>query len=158
MLDAAVEGAASGDAATGRCKVLAVSVLTSLDATELAEAWGRTTVRVEAEVLRLARLAEGSGLDGLVCSAHEAGIVRRELGDRLELLVPGIRVEGLASDQKRIATPSAAAAAGASYIVLGRTVVGAPDRRAAMDAVLADLGVERGGADPRSRGGAASLG
>ena len=141
MLEAAAEGAASQPSgASMRCKVLAVSVLTSLDAPALAEAWGRREVEVEAEVLRLARLARDSGIDGLVCSAREAGLIRRELGPRFEVLVPGIRLPGTGvDDQARAATPAAAAEAGATYIVLGRTVTGDADPVAAMARVQTQL-------------------
>ena len=142
MLRAAAAGAATSAGAGLRSRVLAVSVLTSLDAPSLAESWGRAPgVRVEDEVVRLARLAQSSGIDGLVCSAHEAAAVRSALGPGLELLVPGIRLTGSAhDDQVRVATPAAAAAAGATYIVVGRAVTEAADRRAAMSAVLDDLG------------------
>ena len=141
MLRAAAAAAATNAGAGARCRVLAVSVLTSFDASSLAEAWGRPpSMRLEEEVIRLARLARSSGIDGLVCSAHEAAAVRQALGGGLELLVPGIRFAGnSADDQMRVATPSAAAAAGATYIVVGRAVTEAADRRAAMAAVLREL-------------------
>ena len=141
MLRAAAAGASTGAGPGPRSRVLAVSVLTSLDAPSLAESWGRSRdVRVEEEVVRLARLAQSSGVDGLVCSAHEATAVRTALGTGLELLVPGIRLAGNAhDDQVRVATPAAAAAAGATYIVVGRTVTDAADPRGAMRAVLDDL-------------------
>ena len=141
MLRAAAGAAASSAGAGTRCRVLAVSVLTSLDAPGLAEAWGRSaSVQVEQEVVRLAGLAQSSGVDGLVCSALEAAAVRRALGGGLELLVPGIRFAGSAADdQIRVATPAMAAAAGANYIVVGRAVTEARDPRRAMEAVLAEL-------------------
>ena len=141
MLDAAAEGARGSRGGDSVCKVLAVSILTSMDAAALAEAWGRPSVHIEGEVLRLARVAREAGLDGLVCSAHEAGRVRESEGDALELLVPGIRPAGSgADDQARAATPTAAAEAGARYIVLGRAVTRAPDPRLAMVAVIDELG------------------
>ena len=85
---AAVEGA--GD----RCGVLAVSVLTSLDAAALGAAWGRKTVDVRNEVLRLSDLAAHAGAHGLVCAGTEARAVRDRHGDALRLLVPGIRPAG----------------------------------------------------------------
>ena len=141
MLRAAAGAAASSAGSGTRCRVLAVSVLTSLDAPGLAEAWGRSaSLAVEEEVVRLARLAQSSGIDGLVCSALEATAVRRALGGGLELLVPGIRFAGhAADDQIRVATPAMAATAGASYIVLGRAVTEAADPRRAMEAVLVEL-------------------
>ncbi len=141
MLEAAALGAAASVTTEGgRCKVLAVSVLTSLDAAALGDAWGRRDMDVETEVVRLAGLARDAGLDGLVCSALEARVVRQEFGSDLELLLPGIRLAGdPAHDQSRVATPSAAAEAGATYIVVGRSVTGAADPREAMSRVRAEL-------------------
>ena len=141
MLEAAALAAAeAGAARSERCRVLGVSILTSMDAVALGAAWGRTNLDVGSEVVRLARLARDTGLAGLVCSAHEAGSVAREHGAALELLIPGIRLSGASlDDQARAATPSAAARAGARYIVLGRTVTAAADPRAAMALVLSEL-------------------
>ena len=147
MLEAAVEGAEES-ADGGRCEVLAVSVLTSLGAEALAEAWGRggegsggtALTSVEGEVLRLATLARASGAHGLVCSGSEARAVRAAHGDALALLVPGIRfAEGSTHDQARVVTPRAAVEAGARYLVLGRAVTGARDPAAAMRAVLDEI-------------------
>jgi orotidine-5'-phosphate decarboxylase len=130
MLDAAVEGAGNA------CGVLAVTVLTSLDAAALGEAWGRPISRVEDEVLRLAELARGAGAHGIVCSGAEAAMVRAKYGNTLRLLIPGIRLPGGdAHDQARVVTPEAALAAGASYLVLGRAVTAATDPREALTAV-----------------------
>lgn len=127
MLRAAVDGA--GD----RCGVLAVTVLTSLDAEALAESWGRKIAAIEDEVLRLAELARSAGAHGIVCAAAEAAAVRAAHGEALRLLVPGIRLEGgSVHDQARVATPKEAVAAGASYIVLGRAITGAADPRGVM--------------------------
>lgn len=134
MLDAAVEGAGEG------CGVLAVTVLTSMDAASQAAVWGRDGLRVVDEVLRLSDLARAAGAHGIVCSGAEAAAVRARHGDALRLLVPGIRLAGGDShDQARVVTPAAAAAAGASYLVLGRAVTAAADPRSAMAGVLADL-------------------
>jgi orotidine-5'-phosphate decarboxylase len=135
MLRAAVEGAGP------RCGVLAVTVLTSLDAAALGAAWGREGVAVDAEVLRLAGLAAGAGAHGIVCSGREAAQVHSAFGAKLALLVPGIRLAGGdAHDQARTATPAAAAAAGARYLILGRAVTGASDPVAAMRRVNEELG------------------
>ncbi|HUX32758.1 MAG TPA: orotidine-5'-phosphate decarboxylase [Gemmatimonadaceae bacterium] len=137
MLDAAREGVG-----TSGCGVLAVTVLTSLDAGALAAAWGRdgATLDVMAEVLRLAGTAAEAGLHGVVCSGLEAGAVRDRFGARLRTLVPGVRLAGSgADDQARVVTPGGAAAAGASYVVLGRTVTAAGDPRGAMERVVAEL-------------------
>ena len=134
MVEAAVEGAGPS------CGVLAVTVLTSLDSTSLGEAWGRTIARVQDEVLRLADLARAAGARGIVCSGAEAAAVRAAHGSALELLVPGIRLAGGdAHDQARVVTPEAAVAAGASYLVLGRAVTGAPDPSVTLAAVQSTL-------------------
>jgi orotidine-5'-phosphate decarboxylase len=122
MLRAAVEGAGEN------CGVLAVTILTSLDAEELSQLWGRTVGTVENEVQRLAEVARATGAHGIVCAASEAAAVRAAHGDTLRILVPGIRLEGgSAHDQVRAATPKEAIAAGASYVVLGRAITGASD-------------------------------
>jgi orotidine-5'-phosphate decarboxylase len=123
--------------------ILAVTVLTSFDAAGLAAAWGRMRepLSLEAEVVRLAGEAAAAGLHGLVCSGAEVAAVRAAHGDRLALLVPGIRLAwGAAHDQRRVMTPGAAQGAGARYLVLGRAVTGAADPGAAMGAVLRELG------------------
>ena len=136
MMEAAVEAAGSD------CGVLAVTVLTSLDDAQLGEAWGRDRVDVENEVLRLAELARSARCHGIVCSGQEAQGVHSRHGTALKLLVPGIRLAGdSAGDQARIVTPDEAAAAGASYVVIGRSVTTARDPRAAMQRVNASLGI-----------------
>lgn len=134
MLEAAVESAGSS------CGVLAVTILTSLDDAMLGETWGRSGARVEDEVLRLAEMAKSAGAHGIVCSGHETARVRASHGDALKLLVPGIRLPGdAAQDQTRIVAPAEASRAGATYVVLGRTVTAAADPRKAMEAVSAEL-------------------
>ena len=136
MLRAAVDGAGPG------CGVLGVTVLTSLDSPALGAAWGREERRVDEEVLRLAGLAAGAGAHGIVCSGREAAQVHAAFGDRLALLVPGIRLSGGdAHDQARTSTPAAAAAAGVRYLILGRAVTGASDPAAAMRRVHEELGL-----------------
>jgi len=137
MLRAAQEAAS---AAGGRCNLLAVTVLTSFDEAALAATWGRESVEVEREVVRLAGDAAAAGLHGVVCSGAEAAAVRATYGDRLALLVPGIRLAGGSShDQRRVMTPAAAQAAGARYLILGRAVTAGADPRRAMTTVLAEL-------------------
>lgn len=134
MMQAAV------DAAGPNCGVLAVTILTSLNDAQLGEAWGRDRVDVENEVLRLAELARSAGCHGIVCSGQEADAVRSRHGNALKLLVPGIRLKGdSAGDQSRIVTPSEAAASGATYIVVGRSVTGAANPREAMAAVSREV-------------------
>jgi orotidine-5'-phosphate decarboxylase len=132
MVAAAVEGAGE------RCGVLAVTVLTSLDAAALGSAWGRSVARVEDEVLRLAEVSRSAGAHGIVCSGQEAAIVHATHGEALALLVPGVRPRGVdAHDQLRTVTPEQARDAGARYLVLGRAVTAAADPRAALVAIAA---------------------
>jgi orotidine-5'-phosphate decarboxylase len=133
MLDAAQE------AAGGNCGILGVTILTSLDGAGVGEAWGRESVDVGAEVLRMAATATRAGIHGVVCAGTEAAAVH-SAHPALALLVPGIRLQaGPVHDQKRVMTPSAARAAGAQYIILGRAVTAAPDPVAAMREVVVAL-------------------
>lgn len=142
---------AAQDAAGDACGILGVTVLTSFDGASLARAWGRAALAVDEEVGRLAADAAAAGLHGVVCSGAEVRRITSAHPD-LALLVPGIRLPGgAAHDQQRVVTPSAAQASGARYVVLGRAVTAAPDRRVAMGEVLAELssGVVRGVAGER---------
>jgi orotidine-5'-phosphate decarboxylase len=137
MLRAAADAARE---AGGHCQVLAVTVLTSLTAEAVAAAWGRSGLDVQSEVLRLAQVAAEAGVQGVVCGGSEARAVSERFGDRLSVLVPGVRAAGgAAQDQARVITPRGAAEAGARYIVVGRMVTGATDRRQAMQAVSREL-------------------
>ena len=131
--------AAAAAAGKETCKtVIAVTVLTSMDAEQL-NAIGVQASPAE-QVLRLARLTKEAGLPGVVCSALELPMLRREFGTEFLTLVPGIRPAGAsAGDQKRIMTPAQAADAGASYIIVGRPIVAAPEPAAAARAVLEEL-------------------
>lgn len=135
-----LEAASRAVEGTG-CGVLAVTVLTSLDAGEIADAWGRgADLDVATEVLRLSQVAVDIGVHGVVCSGREARAVTERFGERLAALVPGVRAAGgSAQDQARVVTPRQAKDAGARYVIIGRMVTAAPDRRAAMDAVLREL-------------------
>ena len=133
--------AAAAEAAEGTgCGLLGVTLLTSLDAATTGAVFGREVVALDDEVVRLAALADAAGLHGVVCSGHEAALVRDRFGGRLATLVPGIRLAGgAAHDQARVVTPAAAARAGARYVVLGRAVTAAPDPAAALSAIVAEL-------------------
>jgi orotidine-5'-phosphate decarboxylase len=138
MIAAAVEGAREGDP---ECEIFAVTVLTSLDATRLGDAWGRVDLDVAAEVVRLAGIARAAGAHGVVCGGGEAPRVREALGDALDILVPGVRLGGTpADDQQRVTTVRAAALAGADYVVVGRTVTASTDPQASMERVVRELG------------------
>ena len=135
MLEAARAALPDGHA---RPKLIAVTVLTSLTGRDLAEVGiGGDPA---AAALKLAALARSCGLDGVVCSAQEAALFERELGAEFWLVTPGIRRALSADDdQRRVLTPSAAIAAGADYLVIGRPVTRAEDPRAALDAINADV-------------------
>jgi len=142
MMRAAVEGAdAPGSPSRGpACRILAVTVLTSLDAAALGAASGREHVDPQAEVLRLSELSARAGVHGVVCSGQEAARVRERHGETLARLVPGIRLSGgNQHDQARVVTPAEAARAGANYIVIGRAVTQAADPVQAMERVQAEL-------------------
>ena len=136
MLRAAVEAAAKAAAGHERVKLLGVTVLTSLDDADLA-AVGQPGPASE-QVRRLALLAKECGLDGVVCSPLEVAMLRAACGKDFLLVVPGIRLMGLATgDQKRVMGPRETLAAGADYLVIGRPITGAPDPAAAARAMLA---------------------
>jgi orotidine-5'-phosphate decarboxylase len=124
------------------CEVFAVTILTSLTASDLAEVRGGAVSAADLtpDVMRLALLAKRAGVAGVVCSGLEAPMLRDRFGATLRLLVPGVRLPGDdRDDQSRVVTPEEAARAGASYIVLGRTVTSAPDPASAMDEAVASL-------------------
>jgi len=134
MMTAAAEAAK----APGSPRLLAVTVLTSMDAAQLA-ATGITASPAD-QVLKLAKLARQSGIDGFVCSAEEVAAVRAATGPQTLLVIPGIRPAGAAiDDQKRIATPSQAIAQGASMLVVGRPITQAKDPAAAAEDILNEI-------------------
>jgi orotidine-5'-phosphate decarboxylase len=134
MLSAAAEAAAT----PGAPKLLAVTVLTSMDANELSGIGVAGTPAQQ--VLRLAKLAKAAGIDGMVCSAEEVSTLRTEMGPQTMLVIPGIRPAGSATgDQKRIATPATAIAQGASMLVVGRPITRAADPAAAAQAILEEI-------------------
>jgi orotidine-5'-phosphate decarboxylase len=137
MLRAAVEAAAN--AGRGRPRILAVTVLTSLDRAALQQELG-VPLAVEGQVVRLAELAWTAGCDGVVASPLEASRLRSLLGRAALIVTPGVRPAGHArDDQARTATPAAACRAGADYLVVGRPVTEAADPAAAAAAILAEL-------------------
>jgi orotidine-5'-phosphate decarboxylase len=120
--------------------LIGVTVLTSMSDEDLRELGYRETA--QQRVLRLAKLAADSGLDGVVCSAMEAADLRRERGEQFCLVTPGIRLAGDdAGDQRRVVTPADAVAMGSNYLVIGRPVTGADDPLAALQRVHAELGL-----------------
>jgi orotidine-5'-phosphate decarboxylase len=146
MMQRAVESVTEVAERSGgvRARVLAISVLTSIDAAILSQI-GITSGPADS-VLRLVRLAESSGVDGIVSSPQEIRSIRNAVSNPNFLIVtPGIRPaknESQREDQKRVATPQAAITAGASYLVVGRPITGASDPYAAAQEIVAEM--ERG--------------
>ena len=119
-------------------KIIAVTVLTSLAAEDLA-AMGISGTPLE-QVVRLAKLTKDSGLDGVVCSPHEIAAVRAACGADFLIVTPGVRPSTSASDdQKRVMTPKRALEAGADILVIGRPITGAPDPAQAAKEIAAEL-------------------
>ena len=118
--------------------LLGVTVLTSMDEQDMIEAGYEYDPHTL--VLRRAEQAFAAGMGGIVCSADEAAAVRRIVGPDLAVVTPGIRPSGAEhGDQKRVMTPADAIRAGASHLVVARPIVQAPDRRAAAQAILAEM-------------------
>jgi orotidine-5'-phosphate decarboxylase len=125
-------------ARTGGLRILAVTVLTSYDDSDLKAAGYDTCVKTL--VAARAEQAWRLGVDGLVCSPEEAANVRSIVGAGMTIVTPGIRPAGSgAGDQKRIMPPAAAVAAGADYLVVGRPIIAASDPRAAAQAIIAEI-------------------
>lgn len=114
--------------------LIAVTVLTSMEQCDLAGIG--INVEPSQQVMRLARLTQHAGLDGVVCSAQEATQLKAELGQDFKLVTPGIRPIGAdVGDQKRIMTPEKAIAAGSDYLVIGRPITQAADPAAVLAAI-----------------------
>ena len=126
--------------AAGETRLLGVTVLTSLSAVDLEATWGRKNPSVVEEVGRLADLAAQYRIHGVVASPHEASSVRSRVGSEFLVVTPGIRPAGVGhDDQQRVATPSAAIAAGADYLVVGRSITRASDPEAALYSILTEV-------------------
>ena len=140
MMRAAREAAESAAGDGPRMRLIAVTVLTSLDDADL-DAVGQCHPAGD-QVRRLAALAQASGLDGVVCAATEVAALRAECGRDFLLVVPGIRPAGAGlGDQKRVMTPEQAMAAGATHLVIGRPITEAADPAAAAREIAAELGL-----------------
>jgi orotidine-5'-phosphate decarboxylase len=137
MMQAAREAIES---APRKPKLIAVTVLTSMAETDLREVGIEASPLVAA--MKLARLARDCGLDGVVCSAHEAGEIRDRIGRNFLRVTPGIRLpEDSAGDQKRVMTPQIAIESGASYLVIGRSVTRAADPLAVLARINREIAV-----------------
>ena len=131
------------DKAPHRPLLIGVTVLTSMSSQDLKETGIQSGT--EKQVLRLTRLCREAGLDGVVCSAQEVSVVRREFGKDFCLVTPGIRPAGSAADdQKRTMTPAEAIAAGSDYLVIGRPIIQAPDPLQALLAIEREIGAVQG--------------
>ena len=121
-------------------KLLGVTVLTSLSASDVEEAWAKEIRSLRDEVTRLAGLAAESGLDGVIASPHEVEPLKRKHGNDFLVVTPGIRpAHSNASDHARAATPTVAIRAGADFLVVGRPIIQAEDPVAATHAILAEI-------------------
>jgi orotidine-5'-phosphate decarboxylase len=130
--------AAAGALRASPMKLLAVTVMTSYDDADLAEAGYGSGVKDL--VARRARQAQASGVHGLILSAEEVAAMRAQLGPDMLLVTPGIRPTGAAlADQKRVMTPAEAIRAGSDYLVVGRPVTQAADPKAAAEAIVAEI-------------------
>ena len=136
MMQAAAE--AIEEAESHKPLLIAVTVLTSMETQDLKQI-GLPYEPIE-QVQRLGRLAMNSGMDGLVCSANEVRALRAQLGDKPCLVTPGIRPAGSEQgDQRRVATPASALAAGSSYLVIGRPITQADDPAVALREIAAEI-------------------
>ena len=133
-----LRGAVAGRGDDKRLKLLAVTVLTSLDEQALRKSG--IDMAVQDLVLKRAEFAAEAGVDGIVASAKEAATIKARFGDALTIVTPGIRPAGAAAnDQKRVVTPADAISAGADYLVVGRPIVGAEDPAAAAAAIVGEI-------------------
>jgi orotidine-5'-phosphate decarboxylase len=131
---------AAAEAIGGRAKLIAVTLLTSLSNEDIWAAGFDAKLHTGGHTAALAKLAKAAGLDGVVCSSHDLTGIRAATGPEFLTVVPGIRpTEDAVHDQKRVATPRAAMAAGADILVIGRAITSAPDPAAAAKKILGEL-------------------
>jgi orotidine-5'-phosphate decarboxylase len=131
---------AAADAVGGRARLIAVTLLTSLSNEDIWTAGFNAKLDTGAHAAALAKLAKAAGLDGVVCSSHDLAGIRTATGPKFLTVVPGIRpAQDAAHDQKRVATPKSAIAAGADILVIGRAITGAADPAAAAQQILHGL-------------------
>ena len=135
MMEAGAESIANSE---HKPLLIAVTVLTSMSAEDLAEIGINES---PADMVRkLAALTRESGLDGVVCSAHEASVLKQDNGPEFQLVTPGIRPAGSdAGDQRRIMTPAEAMQAGSDYLVIGRPITGAEEPLAVLDTINTEI-------------------
>ena len=141
MMKAAKDAGVEESAKLGKpCPlVIGVTVLTSIDQAALSDEVGMPGT-VAGQVVRLARLAQRAGLDGVVSSPHEIELIRAACGPNFLIVTPGVRPAGAdIGDQKRVMTPSEAVARGADYLVIGRPIIKADDPKSAAQSIAADI-------------------
>ena len=140
MMTRAVEAGASAAKDGTSPLIIAVTVLTSMNDSAIKETLNNPDATPAKHVEHLAQLAQKSGMNGVVCSAHEIGLIRKKCGSNFILVVPGIRPAGASvGDQKRVMTPAEAASAGADFIVVGRPVLQAENPAEAAKAINDEL-------------------
>jgi orotidine-5'-phosphate decarboxylase len=140
MMKRAVEAAAKEAEILGqeRPRILAVTILTSMDGKLLKKVGVNATMKTE--VLKLARLAKDAGLDGVVASAAEAKLIRQKLGKDFLIVTPGVRPSwSVSHDQKRVTTPGRAIKDGADFIVVGRPILDAKDPAHAAQEIMREM-------------------
>jgi orotidine-5'-phosphate decarboxylase len=136
---------AAAEAVDGRAKLIAVTILTSLSNQDIWSAGLNPAYETNAHATNLAKHAKSAGLDGVVCSPHDLSGIRQTVGGDFLTVVPGIRPADTASDdQKRIATPQTALAAGADILVIGRAITNSADPAAAAAKILSEINHGRG--------------
>ena len=140
MLEAARNAVPTANTETGGTRLIAVTVLTSMDDAELNSVGVQHNAREE--VALLAKLAVDQGLDGVVCSAHEVELIRSIAADSFLTVTPGVRPSGAkvgSDDQRRVMTPAEAVKAGSSYLVIGRPITQASDPIAALQNIIGQI-------------------
>ena len=144
MMKRAAEAAAdeAGRLKIAKPKIIAVTALTSMDENSLKKIG--INDNMEKQVLKLAKLAKDASLDGVVASPSEVKLIRRELGDEFIIVTPGVRPEwAAANDQKRVMTPKEAILNGATYIVVGRPIIEAPDPVTAARKIVEEINEQK---------------
>ncbi len=131
---------AAAQAAGDDLTLLGVTVLTSMTSADMENSWGREVDSIEEEVVRLATLVRDSGVGGVVASVREAAPIKEVVGSDLVVVTPGNRLAGDDThDQARVSTPAEAVASGADYLVIGRSITGAPDPTEALRRVYEEM-------------------
>lgn len=138
MIKRAKEGLQSNSASNHETKLLAVTILTSMDEATIKNEVGLSGT-VESEVKRLAKMSENSGANGVVCSVHEASLIKEVCHKEFQTMTPGIRLSNSDNnDQRRVATPEFARENGSDHIVIGRSITQAKNPKLAYEIALGE--------------------